>query len=282
IPEKLYGRAHEVETLLASFDRVVTTSRPELVLVSGYSGIGKSSVVNELHKALVPPRGLFAAGKFDQSKRDIPYATLAQAFQTLTRSLLGKSEEELSKWRDDLCRALDPNGALISDLIPELTFIMGDQPPIAYLPPKDAKVRFHLIFRRFISVFARPEHPLALFVDDLQWLGGATLDLLEDLLTQSDAAPLMVIGAYRSNEVGPTHRLLHKLDAIRRTGARVEEIVLSPLSSEHLRCLIVDSVHCEPERAAPLEQLIYEKTAGNPFFAIQFISALAEEGLLAF
>ena len=282
IPEKLYGRAPEIDTLLASFDRVVAGGRPELVLVSGYSGIGKSSVVNELHKPLVPPRGLFASGKFDQYKRDIPYATLAQAFQSLIRPLLGKSEAELSKWRDALREALGPNGQLIVDLVPELKLIIGEQPPVPELPPQDAQGRFQLVFRRFIGVFARPEHPLALFLDDLQWLDAATLDLIEDLLTQPDVQHLMLIGAYRDNEVNPTHPLMRKLEAIRQAGAIVQDIVLAPLTREDLGRLIADSLHCEPERAAPLAQLVHEKTAGNPFFAIQFISALAEEGLLTF
>ena len=131
IPEKLYGRSREVATLLSSFDRVVATGMPELVLVSGYSGIGKSSVVNELHKVLVPPRGLFASGKFDQYKRDIPYATLAQAFQSLVRQILSKSEAELQGWRDALREALGPNGLLMVDLIPELELVIGEQPPVA-------------------------------------------------------------------------------------------------------------------------------------------------------
>jgi serine/threonine protein kinase len=170
IPEQLYGREREVETLLASFDRVVQGGAPELVLVSGYSGIGKSSVVNELQPVLVPRRGLFASGKFDQYKRDIPYSTLAQAFQSLIRRLLTKAEEELGRWRHDLREALDQNGQLIVDLVPELKLIIGDQPPLPEVPPQDAQRRFQLVFRRFISVFARREHPLALFIDDLQWL----------------------------------------------------------------------------------------------------------------
>src|SRR5712664_799959 len=153
IPEKLYGRSREVETLLAAFDRVVTSGRPELVLVSGYSGIGKSSVVNELHKALVPPRGLFASGKFDQHKRDIPYATLAQAFRRLIQSILSKSEAELDKWRDAIREALGPNGRLIVDLVPELKLIIGEQPPIPELPAQDEQRRFQLVLGRFISVF---------------------------------------------------------------------------------------------------------------------------------
>ncbi len=251
-------------------------------MVSGYSGIGKSALVNELHKPLVPPRGLFASGKFDQYKRDIPYATLAQAFQSLIRPLLSKSEEELSKWRKALREALDPNGLLIVDLVPELKLIIGEQPPVPELPLQQAQSRFQLVFRRFISVFARPEHPLALFLDDLQWLDAATLDLMEDLLTRTDVQHLMLIGAYRDNEVNPAHPLMRKLEAMRRAGAILRDIVLAPLVLEDLAQLIADSLGCELEGATPLAQLIENKTGGNPFFAIQFFSALAEDGLLTF
>src|SRR5580698_8479240 len=231
IPEKLYGREREVETLLAVFDRIVGGSRPELVLVSGYSGIGKSAVVNELHKSLVPPRGLFASGKFDQYKRDIPYATLAQAFRGLIRPLLSKPAAELSKWRDALVRALNPNGSLLVDLVPELKSIIGEQPAVAPLPPQEAKTRSHFAFRQFMGVFARPEHPLGLFLDDLQWLDAATLDFLEDLLVQEDLAHLLVVGAYRDNEVDSAHPLMRRLAAIREARAEVKEIRLMPLGS---------------------------------------------------
>jgi PAS domain S-box-containing protein len=282
LPEKLYGRAREIDGLLASFDRIIKSGVPELVLVSGYSGIGKSSVVNELHRVLVQPRGLFASGKFDQYKRDIPYSTLAQAFQILIRPLLAKSDPELAGWREAFREALGPSGRLFVDLIPELKLIVGDQPPVPELPPHDAQRRFQLVFRRFLTVFARQEHPLALFLDDLQWLDSATLDLLEDLLTQPDVQHLMLIGAYRDNEVDATHPLRRKLETIKSAGGRVEEIALAPLAREHLELLIADALRCEPARGAPLAQLVHEKTGGNPFFAIQFLYALAEEGLLTF
>ena len=281
-PEKLYGREHEIETLLGAFDRVVTDGATELVLVSGYAGIGKSSVVNELQKALVPPRGLFASGKFDQYKRDIPYATLAQAFRSLVRPLIGESETELGRWREFLNEALGPNGQLIVDLVPELELVIGEQPPVADLPQQDAKIRFQMVFRRFLGVFARKEHPLALFLDDLQWLDAATLDLIEHLVTHPDVRHLLLIGAYRDNEVGPAHPLMRTLGAIPDAGSRVEEIVLTPLGLDDVGQLVNDALHCGPEHARPLAQLVHEKTSGNPFFAIQFISALAEEGLLAF
>jgi PAS domain S-box-containing protein len=282
IPEKLYGREREIEALLGSFDRVVANGLVELVLVSGYSGIGKSSVVNELHKALVPPRGLFASGKFDKYKRDIPYATLGQAFQSLVRSLLSQSEAELGRWRNELREALGPNGHLIVNLVPELELVIGKQPSVPDLPPRDSQNRLQMVFRRFLAVFARPEHPLALFVDDLQWLDTATLDLLEHLVTHSEVRHLFLVGAYRDNEVSPSHPLLRTLEASRKAGARVQEIVLAPLGLDGVGQLVADAMHCEPERARPLAQLVQEKTGGNPFFAIQFLTALAEEGLLAF
>src|SRR5258708_9366513 len=178
IPEKLYGRDREIATLLSCFDRIIKTGVPELVLVSGYSGIGKSSVVDELHKVLVQPRGLFASGKFDQYKRDIPYATLVQALQSLVRPLLGKRDSDLAGWREAFREALGPNGQLLIDLVPELKLIVGDQPPVPELPPHDAQRRFQLVFRRFLAVFARSEQPLALFLDVLRWIGSATTDLI--------------------------------------------------------------------------------------------------------
>jgi predicted ATPase/GAF domain-containing protein len=282
IPEKLYGRTREIDTLLAAFDRIVKGGTPELVLVSGYSGIGKSSVVKELHTVLVPPRGLLASGKFDQYKRDIPYSTLAQAFGDLVHPLLGKSESELARWRDALRTALGPSGQLMVDLIPQLKLIIGDQDPVPELPPQDAQRRFKLVFRRFLAVFARPDHPLALFLDDLQWLDAGTLGLLEDLLTQPDVRHLLLIGAYRDNEVTSAHPLMHTVEAIREAGALVQEIVLPPLTLEDVGCLIADSLHCDRQRTASLAQLIMDKTAGNPFFTIQFISTLIDEGLLTF
>jgi predicted ATPase/GAF domain-containing protein len=281
-PEKLYGREREIDALLAAFDRVVAQGAAKVLLVSGYSGVGKSSVVNELHKVLVPPRGLFAAGKFDQYRRDVPYATLAQAFQMLVRQILVKREAEVGLWRDALLEALGPNGQLMVDLIPEVEFVIGKQPPVAELPPQEARSRFQSVFRRFLGAFARPEHPLALFLDDLQWLDTATLELLERLVTDPDLRHLLLIGAYRDNEVSSSHPLIRTLTAIRNAGARPQEIVLAPLGLDDVERLIADALHCGPDSAGPLALLIHEKTGGNPFFAIQFLTSLAEEGLLRF
>ncbi len=282
IPEKLYGRESEIDALLTAFERVVAHGAPELVLVSGYSGVGKSSVVNELHKALVPPRGLFAAGKFDQFKRDIPYATLAQAFQTLVRQILVKNESDVARWRHSLQEALGPNAQLIVDLVPEVEFIIGKQPPVPDLLPRDAQNRFQMVLRRFVSAFARKEHPFALFLDDLQWIDSATLDLLEHLVTHSEMRHLLVVGAYRDNEVNPSHPLMRTLKAMHNAEARVQEIVLAPLVLDDVSRFVADALHCEAEHVRPLAQLVQEKTAGNPFFSIQFFTALVDEGLLAF
>ena len=282
IPEKLYGREAEIDALVAAFDQVVTQGTTEFVLVSGYSGVGKSSVVSELHKSLTPSRALFAAGKFDQYKRDIPYATLAQAFQFLVRHILAKSEAEVSQWRQALLEALGPNGQIMVNLIPELPLIIGEQPPVPELPPQDRQNRFQMVFRRFLGVFARPEHPLALFLDDLQWLDAASLDLLEHLVTHPEVKHLLLIGAYRDNEVSSAHPLLRTLASVRMAGARVTQIVLAPLGRDDVCRLVADALRCDRNLAEPLAGLVHEKTAGNPFFTIQFLAALAEERLIAF
>ena len=282
IPEKLYGREREIDTLLAAFDRVVTRGDAELVLVSGYSGVGKSSVVNELHKMLVQTRGIFAVGKFDQYKRDVPYATLAKAFQMPVRQILVKSQAEVDQWRHALLEGLGPNSQLIIDLIPEVEFVIGKQQPVAELPPQEARNRFQLVFRRFLSVFATAEHPLALFLDDLQWLDTATLELLECLVTDTEVRHVLLIGAYRDNEVSASHPLMRTLATIREAGKETREIVLSPLGLDDVGQLVAESLHCGTISVGSLTQLIHDKTGGNPFFAIQFLTALAEEGLLRF
>ncbi|MDB5408700.1 MAG: protein kinase [Rhodospirillales bacterium] len=282
IPERLYGREDELAALVAAFDRVASRGTTELVLVSGYAGIGKSSIVNELHKMLVPPRGLFAAGKFDQYKRDIPYATVAQAFRNLVCELLSKNDAELDSWRKALLEALGANGRLMVNLMPELALVVGEQPPVPDLPPHDAQSRFQVIFRRFLGVFARPEHPLALFLDDLQWLDSATLDLLGRLATDPELKHLLLVCAYRDSEVGPAHPLTRALKTIRDAGTRVENIALLPLGLDDLTQLVADSLRAERVHVHRLAELVFRRTAGNPFFAIQFLTALAEEELLTF
>jgi predicted ATPase/signal transduction histidine kinase len=282
IPEKLYGREADVAVLVDAFERVIASGTTGLVLISGYAGIGKSSIVNELHKVLVPTRGMFAGGKFDQYKRDIPHATLAQAFRGLVRQLLSVNDEELARWRGALLTALGPNGQLMVTLIPELALILGDQPPIPAVEPQDAASRFRRVFRNLVGVFAKPEHPLVLFIDDLQWLDAGTLDLLEWLVTEPGDLHLLIIGAYRDNEVGPTHPFSRTLTAIRDSGRAVSEIALAPLTIDQVARVCADALHAEVADTMSLAQLIDEKTGGNPFFAIQFLMELADERLLTF
>jgi predicted ATPase/two-component sensor histidine kinase len=282
IPEKLYGREAEIRTLVGAVDRITAHGARELVLISGYSGIGKSSIVNELQKVLVPSRGLLAAGKFDQYKRNIPYATVAQAFQGLIRQILSRSNDEVGRWREALQGAVGSHGQLLINLIPELALIIGEQQPVPDLPPQEARNRFQLLFRRFLMVFAQREHPLVLFLDDLQWLDAATIELLEHLVNQPDVQYLLIIGAYRDNEVTASHPLSRSLEMIRGGGTTLHEIVLAPLTRHDVSELAGDATHVERDRAEPLAELVFEKTGGNPFFVIQFITTLAEDGLLAF
>ncbi|HVC60954.1 MAG TPA: AAA family ATPase [Acetobacteraceae bacterium] len=282
IPERLYGRDLEVRSLLDAFHRVLARGTPELALVSGYSGIGKSSVVNELHRAIVPSRGLFAAGKFEQHKRDIPYGTLAGALQALVRQLLVKRENELARWRDAIGASLGANARLVMELVPELERVIGPQPPVTPLPPAEAETRFRAILNRFLGVFAKPEHPLVLFLDDLQWLDAATLGFLADAISPPASLCLLAIGAYRSNEVGPGHPLTQMLDRVRATGSAVQEVLLGPLSENDMRRMVSETAGCEEATAEPLARLMHGKTDGNPFFAIHFLTLLWKEGLFAF
>ena len=254
------------------------------MLVSGYSGIGKSSVVNELHKvAGAAARACSPRASSTSTSATSPMRRWRRRFKAWSGRCWARARPSWRPGATRLREALGPNGQLMVDLVPELR--AHHRRPAAglrNLPPQDAQRRFQLVFRRFLGVFARPEHPLALFLDDLQWLDAATLDLLEHLATQPELRHLLLVGAYRDNEVTPAHPLMRRLAAIRGAGARVQEIVLAPLGLEDVGRLIADALHCAPERAAPLARLVHEKTGGNPFFTIQFLTALAEEGLLAF
>ncbi|WP_437739899.1 AAA family ATPase [Sorangium sp. So ce1504] len=282
VPQRLYGREREVEALLAAFERVVANGRPELVLVSGYSGIGKSSLVAELHGPVVRERGFFLSGKFEQLKRDVPYHAFLQAFRALLRELLCASEEQVERWRQRLREALGQDGGLLADVLPELALLLGPQPPVPELPPAEAQSRLLAALQRFVAACARKEHPVALFLDDLQWADAGSLLLLEQLATYSGSEHLLLIGAYRDNEVGPAHPLRLTLAEVQQRGAAVSELVLAPLSAAHVGALVAEAVHARTDEVEPLSRLVYEKTGGNPFFVLQFLIALHEERLITF
>ncbi|MDC3958989.1 sensor histidine kinase [Polyangium jinanense] len=282
IPEKLHGRDEELAALLGAFRRVVAEGTPEFVLVSGYAGVGKSSLVHELDKPVFREQGMLVSGKFDQYKRDIPYATIAQAFRDLVSELLAQTDEQIEAFRQRLRAALGVNGQLIVDVIPQIELVIGRQPPVPVLPLVEAQNRFHMVFQKLVSVFARADHPVVVFLDDLQWADSASLDLLTHLVTHPDTRYFLLIGAYRDNEVDPSHPLMRMQGEVRRSGVAVRDLVLAPLSEAHMADLVADIVHRRPEEVASLARLVHEKTGGNPFFAIQFLTTLHQEHLITF
>ncbi len=250
-PQKLYGRDRELAVLTSSFERVVATGSPELVLVSGYSGIGKSSLIHELHKPIVAARGLFLSGKFDRHKRDIPYSTVVQAFVEIIRQILAESEDRIAALRGRLREALGRSAQLLINLIPELELIVGPQPAVAPCPHR-GEGRFYRVFQQLLGAFSGEGRPLTLFLDDLQWADAGSLALLAHLMTDPNTQNLLLIGAYRDNEVSPTHPLSLALEEIRRAGARVRSIVLAPLSPEDVNRLVIDALHCGAVKARSL------------------------------
>jgi predicted ATPase/signal transduction histidine kinase/CheY-like chemotaxis protein/tRNA A-37 threonylcarbamoyl transferase component Bud32 len=284
IPQKLYGRETEVETLLTVFERIATgeAKGAELLLVAGYSGIGKSVLVQEIYKPITEKRGYFLSGKFDQLQRNIPYSAVVSAFAGLVRQLLSEPEDQLQQWRDKILTALGTNGQIIINVIPEVELIIGKQAPVAEVGATEAQNRFNLVFQKFIRVFCSPEYPLVIFLDDLQWADSATLKLIELMMTDADTQCLFLIGAYRDNEVNSTHPLMMMLEQLRKTGATVNQIVLAPLELEAIAQLIADTLHCEISTVKPLAELVLHKTAGNPFFVNEFLKTLYTENLLTF
>jgi diguanylate cyclase (GGDEF)-like protein/PAS domain S-box-containing protein len=282
IPHKLVGREAEIEQVLASFNTAAASGRAAMLLVSGQAGIGKSALVRELHLPIVGRHGFFISGKFDQYQREIPYATVTQAFRELVQQILAESEAGIASWRRQIQEAVGANGQLIVDVLPQVELIIGKQAPVPDLPPAESQNRFLMVFQQFIRVFAQPAHPLVLFLDDLQWLDAASVHLVKQLAGSHEACSLLVVGAYRDNEVGPAHPLAQVLDELRRGGAAITQIALAPLSLPAHCAFVEDILQCERGAATPLAHLIYQKTAGNPFFVIQFLSALAEERMIAY
>ncbi|MCC3422411.1 MAG: AAA family ATPase [Microcoleus sp. PH2017_29_MFU_D_A] len=297
IPQKLYGRDKEIALLLAAFDRVASlendriagfqnNSEPrfkvEMMLVSGYSGIGKSALVQELYKPITEKRGYFISGKFDQFQRNIPYSAIVDALRKLVQQLLSEPDEQLEQWRSRLLKALESNGQLIIDVIPELGLIIGRQPPIPEVGSTEAQNRFNRLFQNFVRVLCSEEHPLVIFLDDLQWIDSATLKLIELMLLDEQAQSLFLIGAYRDNEVTPTHPLSLTLSELRKQGAVLQEIVLSPLMLEPLSQLIAETLHQNTDTVRSLAELVLRKTEGNPFFVSEFLRLLYSENLLSF
>jgi predicted ATPase/signal transduction histidine kinase len=282
LPQSLYGREAEIQSLMEAFDRVSREGRTEWVLVHGYSGIGKSSVVHELHKPILQRRSILLSGKFRPLQRDVPYATLAQAMQALVQQVLAGSDEEVAAWRQRLLEAFEGNGQLLLRLVPQLEQVVGKLPAVPELPPAETQNRLNRLFQRFLGVFATSERPLVLFLDDLQWADFATLKLLQHLTSHPDTPPVLWIGAYRDNEVSDSHPLVLAMVEARKAAGRLVDIHLGPLSLTQTQQLVGDAlpgaVH---EVVAPLSALLHEKTGGNPFFLLQMLQTLYADGVIA-
>jgi predicted ATPase/signal transduction histidine kinase len=281
ISEKLYGRKTEVQQLLAAFERVAD-GNSETMLIAGFSGIGKTAVVNEVHKPIVKQHGYFIKGKFDQFNRNIPFSAFVQAFRNLMMQLLSLSDQQLQQWKTKILATVGENGQVIIEVIPELEKIIGQQPPALELSGTAAQNRFNLLFQKFIQLFTTEEHPLVMFLDDLQWADSGSLKLMQLLMSESHGKYLLLIGAYRDNEVSVVHPLMFTLGEIRKTNATINTIILNPLSNKSLNQLVADTLSCRSEIAQPLTELVYQKTQGNPFFSTQFLKALYEDGLIKF
>ncbi|MFB2968323.1 AAA family ATPase [Aerosakkonema sp. BLCC-F183] len=281
IPDRLYGRDKEVQTLLKAFDRVASGSS-ELILVAGFSGIGKTAVVNEVHKPITRQRGYFIKGKYDQFNRNIPFSAFVQAFRSLMGQILSASDVELARWKEQILAAVGENGQVLIEVIPELEHIIGSQPSVVELVGSASQNRFNLLFGKFIQVFTNKEHPLVIFLDDLQWADSASLNLLKLLMSESEAGYLLVLGAYRDNEIFPAHPLMLTLNEMRQRGVNINTLFLAPLAESDITCLVADTLLCPNDIAATLSQLLYQKTQGNAFFTIQFLSGLYEEECIIF
>ncbi len=291
ISQKLYGRQNEIESLMNAFDRVVSQEHVEMMLVKGYSGIGKSALVHEINRPIVQRKGYFIKGKYEQLKKDIPYSAITQAFHGLVKHLLTESEDMISRWKDDVINALGQNGQVIIDVIPEFELLIGEQPSVNPLGPAESQNRFNMVFESFIKVFTKKEHPLVIFLDDLQWIDLASLNLLKLLMQMGEMGNLFLIGAYRDNEVDQSHPLMMTLSELveidadkalqpEKNRAIINSISLNPLNEISVNELIADTLNCSVENSLPLAELVCKKTDGNPFFIKQFLNVLYEEKLL--
>src|SRR5436190_1833792 len=280
MPQRLYGRKREVEQLVRRFEESAKGATV-FALVSGYSGVGKSALVAEMGRAIVQRRGYLAEGKFDQFQQAAAYGAIASAFRGLVDQLLGEPPAHLAAWRAALQQGLGANAALVTALVPELALVIGEVPPVPELPPAEAQTRFQLTVASLVKVFATAEHPLVLFMDDLQWSDVPTLHLLSRLATARDVGHLLIIGAYRDNAVDATHPLTVTLDQLRKV-RDLAELSLQPLAAPAVDQLVADTLRVEPTRAEPLARLVFEKAQGNPFFVRELLRTLHEDGAIVF
>ncbi|MEP0916180.1 AAA family ATPase [Leptolyngbya sp. DQ-M1] len=290
IPEKLYGRNSQLQTVLAAFERARQGSC-ELVVIGGYSGVGKTALIRELFKPVTASHAHFIAGKFDQFKREVPYTCIAEAYGELIRQILGETQEQVEFWRDRFSAAVGLNGQAVIDIIPELEWLIGQQPPLPEIPPVEAQNRFYQTFSAFMLAASTPEAPLVEFMDDLQWADAATISRLPEFLSCPENRYRLLILAYRDNEVDLTHLLMQVLAQLKSAqlkskveskAFRFEHITLEPLSLHDVMQFLADTLCCHYFTVQPLAKLLYDKTQGNPFFLMQLLKSLHSEDFLTF
>ncbi len=278
IPQSLYGRDKELKELLGLFEQAVE-GQTRFCLVHGYSGVGKSALVNEIDRYQIRERGFLVQSKFDQFQHGEAYSALAATFRALVQQVLLEPEETMVRWRDRLKEALGPNGALVIDLVPELALIIGEQPPVTELPPAESRNRLQLVLSAFLGVFADKGHPVVLFLDDLQWSDTPTLDLLRRIVTSRDQSHLLLIGAYRSNEVGPGHPLKILLNNL-HDHQRIHDIPIGPLDQASVEHLVADALRCKPQASRDLSEMLFHRARGNPFFTNELLRQLHAQGAI--
>lgn len=281
ISQKIYGREQEVHRLMEVFEEVCEGTT-EMIMVAGYAGIGKTSLVNEIRKPIVERKGIFISGKFDQYKKNIPYNAFIEAFQDLVQQILTENDETIAMWRERLKEALGNNAPVILELIPELRYIIGERLPSSEFDTQETQNRFNFFLQKFISLYATPETPLVIHLDDLQWIDTASLQLIEVTLSTLKTKGLYLIGSYRNNEVSALHPLITTTRRIIKNGGPLTEIELPPLKQKDVNELISDTLHLRPEETNSIAKIVTEKTQGNPFFINQLLQFLYEENLLKF
>lgn len=283
IPQRLYGREAAFEKLLAAFDVVTAKHTPQVVMISGYSGIGKTALVRELYTAVAGRYAYFISGKFEQYITETPYSSITESFSELVQQLLGESDEILDEWRDKICNALGANIQLIIDLIPQLEIITGRQKPVMQMPPAQAQNRFHMAFGQFMSVFGSSDRPLVWFLDDMQWIDPASLKLLMYLTGKPEVPPFLFIGSYRDNEMTPDHPLWTAINSLQDISNRLLHFIeLRSLSITDITSFLIDALPYAVGNVGELGEIFFDKTAGNPFFMIQLLKSLHAENLIFF
>lgn len=281
LPQTLYGRGREISALLAAFERVANGSR-ELFVITGHPGIGKTSLVAEVYKPITERRAYFIRGKFDQLRSNTPYSAFIQAFDQFIDSILNESEEILQAFRNKITAALEDTGSVLSDVIPRLEDIIGKQLPVPKLSGRESRFRLNRTFQKFLGAVSRAEHPLVVFIDDWQWADAASLELLEAMFSEEVGGHLLVIMAYRDNEVSYTHPLSLALSDLESEGIRPHVINLKLLEASDINMLVADTLKSEPVNAWSLTKAVFRITRGNPFFNNQLLNTLYAEGIIFF